>query len=101
MADDTPVEQHVLLSTAPAQRADWRLAIAVGLVLLIVFAITLPFVKVQLAYVWAFIPTYQTGLAITDLLTAGLLLAQFRIARSRALLVLGCGYLFTGVMVVP
>src|SRR5262249_15871315 len=47
------------------------------------------------------IPSYQTALAVTDLLTAGLLLAQFSITRARALLVLGCGYLFTGCMVVP
>jgi PAS domain S-box-containing protein len=101
MADDPTAEQPALLSTAPAQRADWRLAVPVMLLLAAVFAVTLPFVKIQLAYVWPFIPTYQTGLAITDLLTAGLLLMQFNITRARALLVLGCGYLFTGGMVVP
>lgn len=61
----------------------------------------LPFAKNQLGYVFGFIPIYQTALAITDLMTAGLLLSQFRIARSPALLVLGCGYLFTGCMVIP
>lgn len=34
-------------------------------------------------------------------MTAGLLLAQFNVTRSRALLVLGCGYLFTACMIIP
>jgi PAS domain S-box-containing protein len=101
MADDPTGEQPVLLSTAPAQRADWRLAIQVVAVLLAVFAVTVPFVQHQFPQVWGFIPIYQTALAITELLTAGLLLAHFHITRSRALLVLGCGYLFAGCMVVP
>jgi PAS domain S-box-containing protein len=92
--------QPVLLSTAPATRADWRVALPVVLLSLAVFLFVVPFAKQQLGYVWAFIPTYQAALAITDLLTAGLLLAQFNITRSRALLVLGCGYLFSGCMVV-
>src|SRR4051812_37474125 len=100
MAADLSAEQPVLLSTAPATRADWRLALPVVLLSLAAFFVTIPFAKQQLAYVWAFIPTYQTALAITDFMTAGLLLAQFNITRSRALLALGCGYLFTGCMVV-
>jgi hypothetical protein len=101
MAVDRSGEQPVLLSTAPASAADWRLALPVALLSLLVFIICIPFARHQLPYVWAFIPTYQTALAITDLMTAGLLLAQFNITRSRALLVLGCGYLFTGFTVIP
>ena len=101
MCDDPTGEQPVLLSTAPAQRADGRLAISVVLALFAIFLVSVPFAQIQFPYVWGFIPIYQTALAITDLLTAGLLLAQFNITRSRALLVLGCGYLFTGCMVVP
>ncbi len=91
----------MLLATAPAQQADWRIPTAVVLLSSVIFLICLPFSKQQLPYVWAFIPTYQTALAITDLLTAGLLLAQYNIARLRALLVLGCGYLFTACIVFP
>jgi PAS domain S-box-containing protein len=101
MAADLTGEQPVLLSTAPAKAADWRLALPVALLSLTVFVACIPWARQPLGYVWAFIPTYQTALAITDLMTAGLLLAQFNITRSRALLVLGCGYLFTGCMVVP
>jgi two-component system sensor histidine kinase UhpB len=101
MANDPTGEEPVLLSSAPAQRADWQLAVPVVVALLAVFVVTVPFVQHRFPYVWGFIPVYQTALAITDLLTAGLLLAQFNITRSRALLMLGCGYLFAGSMVVP
>jgi len=43
------------------------------------------------------VPIYQSALTINDLITAVLLYAQFAILRSRALLVLASGYLFTAV----
>jgi PAS domain S-box-containing protein len=101
MTDDVTGNQPILLSTARAGSGDRRLAFAVIAVLVVCFAIAAPFAKTQLAYVSAFIPIYQSALAITDLLTAGMLLAQFNLIRSRALLVLGCGYLFSAAMVVP
>jgi hypothetical protein len=70
MSDDPTGEQPVLLSTAPAQRADWRLAIPVVLALFAIFLVTVPFAQIQFPYVWGFIPIYQTALVITDLLTA-------------------------------
>ena len=65
------------------------------------FAVIVPFAKHQLGSIPALIPSHLTAVAIIDLLTAGLLLAQFDITRSRALLVLGCGYLFTACMIIP
>jgi PAS domain S-box-containing protein len=100
MADNPSGEEPVLLSTARAGRNDWRLAIPLLLLSLLVLAVTVPFAKIPLAHVWPFIPTYQTALTITDLMTAGILLAQFRSSGARSLLVLGCGYLFTGGMVI-
>ena len=60
----------------------------------------LPLLASSLPEFWAFIPVYQSALAINDLVTATLLFTQFSILRSRALLVLACGYLFTCAMVV-
>jgi PAS domain S-box-containing protein len=51
--------------------------------------------------VWAFIPNYESALAINALATASLLFVQFAMLRSRALLVLAGGYLFTAAMAVP
>src|SRR5579872_4888908 len=88
----------VFLSTAPAQRREWYLAAAaVGLSLLI-FAAAAPFAQVPLPPVLPFIPIYQSALVLGDLVTAILLSGQFSILRSRRLLVLASGYLFTALM---
>ncbi len=57
-----------------------------------------PFAKVQLAQVPAFLPFYQSALSINDAITALLLFGQARAARSRALLVLAGGYVFTAMI---
>jgi len=87
-------------STAPPTSAERWLALAVVLASALVFLIAIPFAQVRLAELWAFIPIYQSALAINDLLTAALLFTQFSMLRSRRLLVLACGYLFTAGMVV-
>ncbi|WP_163531097.1 MASE4 domain-containing protein, partial [Klebsiella oxytoca] len=43
----------------------------------------------------AFVASYQSALAVTDIITAILLLSQFVLLRNRALLLLAMGYLFT------
>lgn len=68
---------------------------------LAIFLAAVPFAKVPLAQVWAFIPSYESAIVINDLITAVLLFGQFNILRSRALLVLASGYLFTACMAVP
>jgi diguanylate cyclase (GGDEF)-like protein/PAS domain S-box-containing protein len=90
----------VFLSTLPAEQGYRRLAIAVVLFSLLIFIAAVPFARVPLPQVWLFIPTYQSALVINDLITAILLFAQFNILRTRALLVLACGYLFTAVIAV-
>ena len=82
------------LTTSPATRSGRRLALAVIVLSAIVFAITLPFVKIPLGVIPSFIPAYQSALIVIDLTTAVLLFGQVGILRSRALLVLASGYLF-------
>lgn len=98
MARESAENRPVFLSTLPAGRAERRLALAVVLVSAAAFILAVPIAKVPLAPVWAFIPVYQSALVVNDLITAVLLLGQFAILRSRALLVLGGGYLFTALM---
>ena len=89
-----------LLSLAPAAGRDRQLAtIVVGLSAAI-FLAALPFAKHQLAPLAAFIPAYQSALVVNDLITAVLLFGQFSIVRSRGLLLLASGYLFTACMAV-
>src|SRR3546814_7790892 len=47
------------------------------------------------------LPAYAAAIVVNELITSALLLAWFSVKRSRALLPLAIGYLFTGLMVVP
>jgi hypothetical protein len=94
-------EWRVSLSTLPASRQERRRALSVVLISLLGFALAAPFAKVKLPTVMAFVPSYESALAINDLITAILLFGQFSILRWRAILVLACGYLFTAGIAVP
>jgi hypothetical protein len=48
----------------------------------------------------AFVPTLTAILFVNDTVTATLLFSQFSISRSRAILVLAIGYLFTALIVI-
>ena len=65
----------------------------------LLFAALVPFVRVKPAPMPAFIPLCESALLINDTITAVLLFGQYRILRSRALMVLACAYLFTALMV--
>jgi signal transduction histidine kinase len=96
-----PEEQPVLLSTLPPSRGQERLALIVAALLLVAYIAAAPFMHIHLASVDAFIPVVDTTLFLTDTITAALLFAQFSVLRSRALLALASGYLFTGLLIVP
>ena len=95
MQDTVTEERSVFLSTLPAGRRDRQLAMAVVALSTVVFLAAAPFAKNQLAPLPAFIPIYESALVINDLITAVLLLGQYACLRSRALLALAAGYLFT------
>src|SRR6202040_1074163 len=97
-----PEEQHFLLSNLSPSLAQRRLALAVVLALLAAFVITAgPLSSIQPGRIGAFVPAYATAIFVTDLLTAALLFAQFSILRSRALLAIANGYLYTALIVIP
>src|SRR3979411_964855 len=98
-----PEEQHFILSSLSPNRAQRRLALAVVLALLVAFFITEvgPLSTIQLGRIDAFVPAYATAMFVIDSITAVLLFAQFSILRSRALLVIASGYLFTALIVIP
>jgi signal transduction histidine kinase len=91
----------VFVSTVAAGRGERRFALAVVLVSLLCFLAAVPFVRVPLLVMPAFIPAYEAALEISDLITAIMLLGQFTRLRSPALLTLACGYLFDALMIVP
>jgi PAS domain S-box-containing protein len=92
--------RRVFPSTLPAGPAQRRLALGVVLVSAAIFLTAAPFATMPLPQVWAFIPIYESALVVNDLITAVLLFGQFSFLRSRALLVLATGYLFTAVIAV-
>ena len=92
--------QPVLLSNVPAGDSNRRLAVAVVLFSLLIFIAAIPFARIPLAEIWPFIPIYQSALVINDLITAIILFSQFTMARSRAVLVLASGYLFTAAIAI-
>jgi signal transduction histidine kinase len=99
-----PEEQRLILlsslSPGPAQK---RLALAVVLALLAVFVLITagPLSGVRLGRVDAFVPAYAAAMFVCDSITAILLYVQFSILRSRAILVIASGYLFTGFILIP
>ena len=95
MAAGPKDEPIFVLSTLPAGPAQRRLASVVVLASLVVAVAAIPFVRLPMPRVVAFVPSYEAALIINDLFTAVLLFGQFSIGRSRALLLLANGYLFT------
>jgi signal transduction histidine kinase len=95
-------ERGFILSSLEPSRAQRRLALAVALALLVAFLLVEgPLSRMQLPRIEPFVPIYATAMFVNDSLTAVLLFAQFSILRSRALLVISSGYLFTGLMLIP
>ena len=95
------VERQIFISTALANRPERRLALTVVVLSFASFICVIPFARLPLLQVWAFIPIYESALIISDLITAILLFAQYNLLRTRSLLVLASGYLFTAAMIVP
>lgn len=93
-------QREVFPSILPAAAFDRTFAIVVVVISTVLFCAALPFAKVHLPAVPAFIASYQSALAANDLITAVLIYGQFSTLRSRALLFLASGYLFTAIIAV-
>jgi signal transduction histidine kinase len=91
---------RAFLSEVEPRAGERRLVFGVLAISILVFCAAAPFAQVRLAAYPAFIPAYEAALALTDLITAVLLFGHVGHLRSRALLVLGSGYLFNGLIAV-
>jgi PAS domain S-box-containing protein len=92
-------QRQISLAYLPPTPRQTRLALVGGAVLLIGLAALAPFAGKPLPQANGFIPALDAIIFVTDLITASLFLTHFSINRSRALLVLACGYLFSALMV--
>lgn len=95
--DDTVAS---LADLEPTARQTWW-AVAVATAAFVAFVVVAPFASIPLVELNAFFPSLDAIVLVTDLVTAVLLYTQFSISRSRALLALACGYLFTALIVIP
>jgi signal transduction histidine kinase len=96
-SDDT---ETWLLNLPPTSRHRWSAVVAAS-ALLIGFGALAPFASMPLPKIDAFVPVVDATIFFADLITAVLLFAHFSVSRSRALLVLASGYLFTALIVIP
>jgi hypothetical protein len=97
-----PEEDFFVLSSLPPGPAQKQLALVVVLGGSVVFFIIIgPLTGLQLGRIDAFVPAYMTAMLVADSSTVTLLFAQFSILRSRAILVIANGYLFTALILIP
>jgi len=89
------------LSTFPSTPRQRFLAGGVAAALTAVALAALPYVKHDLAEVPAFVAASVALIAVIDLITAYLLFRDASASRSPSVAVLACGYLFTGLIVIP
>jgi signal transduction histidine kinase len=102
MAPIVPEEQHFILSSLSPGPAQKRLALALVLGLsVVVFIVIGPLSTIRPGRIDAFVPAYSTAMFVNDALTAILLFTQFAILRSRAMLLIASGYLFTALILIP
>jgi hypothetical protein len=75
--------------------------VVLGLLVVFVLIAAGPLSGVRTSPVAAFVPVYATAMFVCDSITAILLFAQFSVLRSRAILVIASGYLFTALILIP
>ena len=78
-------DARTCLCTTRAGQQDRRLAFAAIGVAVLLFVSLLPFARTPLAKIPAFIPSYESALAISNLITAVMLFGHFTRIRLRAL----------------
>jgi signal transduction histidine kinase len=93
-----PQARASFVSTVRPTAAQRNTAAAVAVLSVAVFALAAPFAQTPLRPVPAFVPLYQSALIVFDLITSVLLFGQYRMLRSRALLLLAAGYVFSAMM---
>jgi len=98
---EVPDKPIVSLSNLPATPRQRRIVFAVAVILVAALGIMAPFADVQLPSFVSFNPTVEAMVFVNDLVTSILLFSQYSTSRSRAILALAVGYLYTSLIVIP
>jgi signal transduction histidine kinase len=92
------VPLDVFLSTAAPRQWDWRLAVAIVLVSIVGLTLAAPYAGHRWPVTPSFIAAYEAAILVSELITAILLINQFRQVLRVGVLIVGCGYLFNAVI---
>jgi hypothetical protein len=99
---DVSDNEHLVLSNLAPTRPQKRLALGIVLALgLALYFVSGPLGGIPLPAVPSFIAVYTTAMFVVDFITAILLFTQYSILRSRSILLIASGYLFTAALIVP
>ena len=94
-------QDHLGLFDTPPDRREIRFGIVIVGLLCASVLLVLPVRDVRLREFGAFIPMINAIMFVCELITATLLYAQATVFRSRALIVLSTGYLYTALLLIP
>jgi signal transduction histidine kinase len=94
------VDRH-LISATPPTREQHLLAIGVLVFLVGALLATMPFARIRLQGTEQLVPAYAASVFLIEVITAASLLGLFSVERSRAILVLAAGYVFSAALLVP
>jgi signal transduction histidine kinase len=92
------VPQDVFLSTAAPRPWDRRLAVAIVVVSIVGLTLAAPYASHRWPVAPSFIAAYEVAIVVSELITAILLISQFRQVLRVGVLIVGCGYLFNAVI---
>jgi signal transduction histidine kinase len=93
--------QHLGLFDTPPDRRQVRLGLAIAGLLLVVSLPIAIVSQVRLPELEGFVPTIDAIMFLGEAITAAMLYAQAGVFRLRSLAVLGTGYLFTALLLIP
>jgi hypothetical protein len=94
-------ELGISVTTASPTLRQRQSALAVVVGITVAFGALVAFANTQLPRLDSFIPTVETIIAVSSIVTAVLLFGEFLFVRSPALLLVGGGYLFAALIIVP
>ena len=97
MVDDYPF----LISTASPSQAHRKMAFVLVAILCLGLVATIPAAHTPLTGLSGLLPAYAAAALLLEALTAALLLALYSAQLSPAIMVLGSGYLFSALLIIP
>lgn len=98
---DVADQSGLWLATAPPTRRQRHLTIVAIAVVLALYAAVAPFAALTSPQTTGFVPAIDSMIFVANLITAVFFFSHFSVSRSRAILLLANGYLFSALIVIP